>query len=102
MFKHDHAIFEQLFIINLVEMLKDSTLKYNSFLIYSYHRDRSHHTLGGPMMVDIICLFVVILNDGQKRNLHKWDKLTKNQPDINHSDIGSWWQLFHHTKGYIK
>ena len=53
-------------------------------------------------MVDHICLIVVILNDGQKRNLHKWDKLTKNEPDINHSYIGSWWQLFHHTKGYYQ
>ena len=47
-------------------------------------------------------LFLIIqLNDGVEYNLKKWIQLCKNQPNINHPNIGGGWKFCHHTKKII-
>ena len=44
-------------------------------------------------------LFLIIqLNDGVEYNLKKWIQLCKNQPNINHPNIGGGWKFCHHTR----
>ena len=49
------------------------------------------------MVVKVIPVIIVQLHDGKKRHLYERNKLTKNQPDVHHADIGGWRQLFHHA-----
>ena len=48
------------------------------------------------MMVDSLC-FIEQFHDGQKCNLYERNELSKDEPNVHHSDVGGGGQLLHHT-----
>ena len=76
--------------------LENTDLLNIEYMIYPLFLFIWYILLKSVMVGDI---FVIVqLNEGVEHNLQEWIQLGKNQPNINHPNIGGGWKFCHHTK----